>query len=123
MATISFQCFRKLWLEIAFHPFGQNYISRAIPNQCKESGLNSLNITSGVLIVATGFLAAFSPIPMVLPWDLIYAGLILLAGLSVGLARRNLKHGNVIAFAMILVLLAVIVFAYMVPASAQIGSL
>ena len=85
--------------------------------------MNSLNLAGGVLVVGSGFLAAFSPIPFVFPWGLIYAGLLLLAGLSVILARRNQRHGNVIAICMILVLLAVIVFAYMVAASSQIGSL
>jgi len=85
--------------------------------------LNSLNVAGGLLIVGSGFLAALSPIPLALPWGLIYAALILLAGLSVALARRNPKHGNLIAFAMILVLLVAVVFAYTVAVSAQIGSL
>ncbi len=84
--------------------------------------MNSLNVAGDVLTVGSGFLVVFAAIPLVFPWELIYVGLLLLAGLSFILARRNPSHGNAIAICMVLVLLAIIVFAHVAAASTVVVS-
>lgn len=85
--------------------------------------MKSLNIAAGLLLVGCGFLVAFSPIPLALPWGSFYAVPVTLAGILAWLTTRNPRRANLIAIGMIIVLLATILFAVWVASNVVIGHL
>ena len=93
-----------------------------------QIGLKSLNLAGGVVLVGTGFLFTQVFIPF---WNdlfslqgMIYPGLLMLAVLSLGLSRRNPRHGKAVAITVILVTVAVIVaVAAVTLTTSQMGSM
>jgi hypothetical protein len=85
--------------------------------------MNPLNLSAGLVFVATGLLVPFSPIPLALPWGLLYVAPISIAGLSIAVSKKSQRWGRVTGILAVIVLFAVVAFAAWAASSSQIGSL
>ena len=85
--------------------------------------MNPLNLSAGLVFVATGLLVAFSPIPLALPWGLLYVAPISMAGLSITVFRKSRQWGMTMGILAVIALLVVVIIAAWAASSSQIGSL